>query len=50
MLAQNIRGREIFPVFDAVLDGDYMMLELVADWNEGKEGERVVSITIDGIV
>jgi hypothetical protein len=50
VLAQNIQGREIFPVFDAVLYGDYMILGLVTDRNDGEEGERVVSVTIDGIV
>jgi hypothetical protein len=48
--AQNIQGREIFPVFDVVLDGDDMTLELVTGLNEGEEGERVVSVTIDSIV
>lgn len=39
--AQIARGGEIFPAFDAVLDGDDMTLELVTELNEGEVDEEV---------
>jgi len=39
--AQSVRGGEVFPVFDAVLDGDDMTLELVTDLNDGEVDEDV---------
>lgn len=39
--AQSVRGGEVFPVFDAVLDGDDMTLELVTELNEGEVDEDV---------
>jgi len=38
--AQSVRG-EMFPVFDSVLDGDDMTLELVTELNEGEFDEDV---------
>ena len=40
---QSVRGSELFPVFDAVLDGDDMTLELVTELNEGEIDEDVSS-------
>jgi len=37
---QSVRG-EMFPVFDVVLDGDDMTLELVTELNEGEFDEDV---------
>ena len=39
--ARSVRGGEVFPVFDAVLDGDDMTLELVTELNEGEVDEDV---------
>jgi pyrimidine and pyridine-specific 5'-nucleotidase len=39
--AQSVRGGEVFPVFDSVLDGDDMTLELVTELNEGEIDEDV---------
>jgi pyrimidine and pyridine-specific 5'-nucleotidase len=39
--AQSIRGSEVFPLFDAVLDGDDMTLELVTELDEGEVDEDV---------
>jgi len=41
--AQSVRGGELFPAFDAVLDGDDMTLELVTELNEGEFDEDVSS-------
>jgi pyrimidine and pyridine-specific 5'-nucleotidase len=39
--AQSVRGGEVFPMFDAVLDGDDMTLELVTELDEGEVDEDV---------
>ena len=39
-LSQSVRG-EVFPMFDAVLEGDDMTLELVTELNEGEVDEDV---------
>lgn len=39
--AQSVRGGEVFPVFDSVLDEDDMTLELVTELNEGEIDEDV---------
>jgi len=39
--SQGVRGGEMFPVFDAVLDGDDMTLELVTELNDGEIDEDV---------
>lgn len=39
--AYSTRGGEVFPTFDAVLDGDDMTLELVTELNEGEFDEDV---------
>ena len=39
--AKGVRGGEVFPVFDAMLDGDDMTLELVTELNEGEVDEDV---------
>ena len=39
--AQSVRGSEVFPVFDTVLDGDDMTLELITELNDGEVDEDV---------
>lgn len=39
--AQGVRGGEVFPTFDSVLDGDDMTLELVTELGEGEVDEDV---------
>lgn len=38
---QSVRGGKMFPVFDALLDGDDMTLELVTELNDGEIDEDV---------